>query len=163
VRAAERAVVHGRHATTPFILVAQPTRFDASRAPAGNHTLWAYAHVPAGSRRDYSEPLVSAIEHYAPGFRDTIRMIRTKSAVDMEAHNPNYVHGDIATGATTLRQLVRRPILSTNPWATPLEGTYICSAATPPGPGVHGLSGWHAARRALRDVFGTAPPYLGID
>ena len=150
----ERQIARGQDPREVFVLLAQPSRFDSSRAPAGKHVLWAYAHVPAGSTRDMTEPILAKIEEFAPGFRDQIRAVRHQSAVDMARANPNNVGGDIGAGATTLWQIVGRPRLSAAPWRTPLEGVYLCSASTSPGPGVHGMSGWHAARVALRDIYG---------
>ncbi|MEF2976564.1 phytoene desaturase family protein [Subtercola sp. YIM 133946] len=150
----EAMVASGRHATRPYVLVAQPTVVDPSRAPEGNHTLWAYTHVPARSDVDQSETIIAQIERFAPGFRDTIIATSGQTAVEEELGNPNYVGGDISAGAATFRQLLRRPTLSRYPWQTPIAGVYLCSSSTPPGPGVHGLGGWHAARRALAVEFG---------
>jgi len=154
IRRAENAVARGRHAGEPYVLVSQPSVIDPSRAPAGRHTLWAYTHVPRGSAVDQTEAIIGQIERYAPGFRDTILAHAGRTALDVEQHNPNYVGGDISAGEVSLTQLVRRPVLSPDPWRTPLDGLYLCSSATPPGPGVHGLGGWHAARSALRHEFG---------
>ncbi|MFF1879524.1 phytoene desaturase family protein [Leifsonia sp. NPDC058230] len=159
---AEREIARGRHAEEPFILISQPTRFDPGRAPTGSHTLYAYAHVPAGSNLDQFSTITDTIERYAPGFRDLILAHSSQTARDIARYNPNYVGGDISGGAATMRQLIQRPVLSLNPWATPIPGTYLCSSATPPGPGVHGLGGWNAARRALRDVFALDAPDLGL-
>ncbi|GAB3575643.1 NAD(P)/FAD-dependent oxidoreductase [Leifsonia lichenia] len=156
VRAAENAVSRGRHAESPFILASQPTGFDASRAPEGAHTLWTYAHVPSGSDVDQRETITRAIERLAPGFRDLIVACSSSTAVDASRYNPNYVGGDIYAGSPSIRQLLKRPVLSTDPWRTPLAGVYLCSSSTPPGPGVHGLCGWNAARSALRREFGIA-------
>ncbi|RJO79969.1 NAD(P)/FAD-dependent oxidoreductase [Nocardia panacis] len=152
--AAERAVAAGRHAQRPYVLAIQPGVVDDSRAPAGGHTLYAYTHVPNGSSRDVSADVIAQIERFAPGFRDLILAHHVYTAADLPAHNANYVGGDISAGAMTLRQLVFRPAPRWNPYATPLPGVYLCSAATPPGPGVHGMSGLHAARHVLRDRFG---------
>lgn len=151
---AERDVRRGRFPDEPFVLLSQPSAFDGSRAPAGKHVLWAYTHVPSGSRRDMTEPILRRIEQEAPGFRDLVRHVRHAGPVEMERHNANYVGGDISAGATTLGQIVARPRLSRDPWSTPVDGVYLCSASTSPGPGVHGMSGWYAARSALRAVFG---------
>ena len=160
----ELEVATGRHATSPYVLVAQPSVIDATRAPAGKHTLWAYTHVPAGSTIDPTEAVVRQIERFAPGFRDVIAASAASSAAQMEHGNPNYLGGDIAIGEPTLTQLVARPVLSRDPWRTPLPGVYLCSSATPPGPGVHGLAGAYAARSALRSSFGIRRlPFLGID
>ena len=137
------------------MLVAQPSRFDDTRAPAGRHTLWTYTHVPADSPADRREAVIRQIERFAPGFRDTVLATSSRSAVDLARHNPNYIGGDIASGAANFPQLLRRPVLSPDPWRTPIPGVYLCSASVTPGPGVHGLVGWHAALSALRHDFGT--------
>lgn len=163
IAAAEADVAAGRHSASPYVLVAQPSVGDQSRAPAGQHVLWAYTHVPRGSALDQTESIVRQIERFAPGFRDRILATAGKTAVDMERENPNYVGGDIAGGAASFAQLVARPVLSTDPWRTPAPGLYLCSASTPPGPGVHGLAGYYAARSALRHEFGVASgPSLAI-
>jgi phytoene dehydrogenase-like protein len=154
IAAAENDVVHGRMPERPYVLVSQPSLFDATRAPDGAHTLWAYTHVPAGSDVDREEAVVAQIERFAPGFRDTILAARSRTAVDLARHNPNYPGGDIAAGSPSVAQLLKRPVLRSDPWRTPLPGVYLCSASTSPGPGVHGLAGWWAARSALTHVFG---------
>lgn len=156
IAASERTVARGGMPDNPYVLVSQPSLFDDTRAPAGAHTLWAYTHVPAGSGVDRTEAVIAQIERFAPGFRDTIVAHASRTARQVAAHNPNTVGGDIAAGAPTLRQLLRRPVLSPDPWRTPLRGVYLSSASTSPGPGVHGLAGWHAARSALRREFGIA-------
>jgi phytoene dehydrogenase-like protein len=155
VAAAENDVNRGRLPERPYVLVAQQSLFDAGRAPEGRHTLWAYTHVPAGSTVDRREAVVRQIERFAPGFRDTVLAASSRDATDVERHNPNYVDGDIAAGAPTLMQLIRRPTLSPDPWRTPIPGVYLASASVSPGPGVHGLGGWLAALSALRNDFGT--------
>jgi phytoene dehydrogenase-like protein len=161
--AGEREVARGIHPASPYVLVSQPTLFDPTRAPAGAHTLWAYTHVPAGSTQDRAEAVIGQIERFAPGFRDTILAVSSRSALDVQEHNPNYPGGDIGAGAPDLWQLFRRPVLNGHPWRTPVRGLYLCSASTSPGPGVHGLAGWHAALSALRDEFGiTESPDLSI-
>jgi len=154
IAAAENDVVHGRMPERPYVLISQPSLFDRTRAPDGAHTLWAYTHVPAGSDADREEAVVAQIERFAPGFRDTILAARSRTAVDLARHNPNYPGGDIAAGSPDVAQLLKRPVLRRDPWRTPLPGVYLCSASTSPGPGVHGLGGWWAARSALRHVFG---------
>jgi phytoene dehydrogenase-like protein len=154
IAAAENDVVRGRMPERPYVLVSQPSLFDATRAPDGAHTLWAYTHVPAGSDVDREEAVVAQIERFAPGFRDTILAARSRTAVDLARHNPNYPGGDIAAGSPSVAQLLKRPVLRSDPWRTPLPGVYLCSASTSPGPGVHGLAGWWAARSALTHVFG---------
>lgn len=154
VAAAENEVARGRHPESPYVLVSQPTLFDPSRAPEGRHTLWAYTHVPAGSRQDRTEAVVRQLERFAPGFRDTILATSAQSAADVESHNPNYIGGDISAGEPSLGQLVRRPVLSGDPWRTPIPGMYLASASAAPGPGVHGMVGYRAALSALRHEFG---------
>jgi phytoene dehydrogenase-like protein len=146
---AEAEVWRGEHAERPFVLVAQPSLFDASRAPEGKHVLWAYFHVPHGSTLDVSARIEAQIERFAPGFRARIVAKRVHTAMGMEAYNPNYIGGDINGGVQNWRQLWTRPVPSLNPYATPLEGVFLCSSSTPPGGGVHGMCGYHAARAAL--------------
>ncbi|WP_460774406.1 phytoene desaturase family protein [Microbacterium sp. GXF7504] len=154
IAAAENMVERGVMPERPYVLVSQPTVFDPSRAPEGKHTLWAYTHVPAGSDVDRQEAVVRQIERFAPGFRDTIVAARSRTAVEVARHNANYPGGDISAGVPDLPQLLRRPVLRPDPWRTPIPGVYLCSASTAPGPGVHGLAGWWAARSALRHEFG---------
>lgn len=151
---AERAVAAGRIPERPYVLVVQPTVVDPSRAPHGRHVLWAYTHVPRGSRVDPTDLILDAIEHEAPGVRDLVLASAAGSAASLESVNPNDVGGDILGGAVTVRQLVKRPVVSPTPWRTPVRGLYLCSSSTPPGPSVQGMNGWYAARTALRDVFG---------
>ena len=153
VAAAEAAVARGQHPAAPFVLVAQPSLFDPGRAPPGRHTLWAYCHVPAGSTLDMTARIEAQIERFAPGFADVVIARHTMTAADFEAYNANYRGGDISGGATDWRQFVSRPVLSPHPWRTPVDGVYLCSASTPPGGGVHGMCGLHAARLALADHF----------
>lgn len=155
IAASENAVAAGRLSDAPYVLVSQPSLFDPSRAPEGRHTLWTYTHVPAGSRVDRSEAVIRQIERFAPGFRDTILATSSRTAVQVAQGNPNYPGGDIAAGIPDLRQLLRRPVLSRDPWRTPLPGVYLASASVTPGPGVHGLAGWYAALSALHHEFGT--------
>ena len=154
VAAAEAEVAAGKHPHHPYVLVVQPGVADPSRAPAGQHTLWTYCHVPTGSDVDMTGRIEAQIERFAPGFRDLILARSVRTAAGEEAHNPNYVGGDIAVGAQTLRQTVLRPVPRWNPYRTPVRGVYLCSSATPPVPGVHGRCGELAALTALRDVFG---------
>ena len=151
---AENQVHRGRLPESPYVLVSQPTLFDPSRAPAGQHTLWTYTHVPAGSTADRRDAVIGQIERFAPGFRDTILATSSRSAPEVEQHNPNYPGGDIAAGAPNLWQLFRRPVLSPDPWRTPIPGVYLASASAAPGPGVTGMPGWLAALSALRHEFG---------
>ena len=155
VAGAENEVNRGRMPMRPYVLVSQPSLFDTTRAPAGMHTLWTYTHVPAGSPVDRKEAVIRQIERFAPGFRDTIVAASSRSAREVERHNPNYPGGDIAAGAPTFAQILGRPVLSPDPWRTPMPGVYLASASTTPGPGVHGLPGWFAALSALRHDFGT--------
>jgi phytoene dehydrogenase-like protein len=151
VVAAEAEVMAGRHPQHPFVLVVQPTVVDPSRAPAGKHVGWAYCHVPNGSTVDMTGRIEAQIERFAPGFADLILARAVAGPAQVERHDANYVGGDIACGRTDLAQLVTRPVVSAHPWRTPLAGVYLCSSATPPGPGVHGMCGWHAAQAALAD------------
>ena len=161
IAAAEADVAAGRHSASPYVLVAQPSIADPTRAPAGQHVLWAYTHVPRDSSVDQTEAITAQIERFAPGFRDLILARSSMTARDMENYNPNYVGGDIASGGASFAQLLKRPVLSPEPWRTPAPGVYLCSSSTPPGPGVHGLPGYYAARSALRHEFGiTAAPSL---
>ncbi|MEB0201397.1 NAD(P)/FAD-dependent oxidoreductase [Cryobacterium sp. 10S3] len=154
VERAERLVSGGRSPRHPFVLLAQPSVLDARRAPAGKAVLWAYTHVPAGWNGDPALAIVRAIERYAPGFRDTILAAASHTPAELAAGNPNLIGGDILGGAVSLRQLVKRPVVSTHPWRTPVPGLYLCSASTPPGPAVHGMNGCFAAALALREHFG---------
>ncbi len=148
----EAEVNSGRHPERPYCLVTQPCLVDATRAPEGRHTLWAYCHVPNGSSLDMTDRIEAQIERFAPGFRDVILARSTFTAVATEEHNPSYVGGDINAGAATLRQMILRPTPRWNPYRTALPGIYLCSAATPPGGGVHGMCGLGAARAALHDL-----------
>lgn len=159
IAAAENAVRRGAVPLHPYVLVAQPSVLDPQRAPAGRHTLWAYMHVPADSDLDPTAVIMAELERYAPGFRDVVLASSARSAVELAQYNPNCIGGDIYGGVLSLWQLVKRPILSTAPWRTPLDGVYLCSAATPPGPSVHGMNGWFAARLALREHFGLEAPF----
>jgi phytoene dehydrogenase-like protein len=147
--ASERAMVRGMPPEHPFLLVAQQSLFDATRAPAGKHTAWAYCHVPSGSTVDMTERMETQIERFAPGFRDRILARHTLNAAQMEAYNANYVGGDINGGIQDLRQFFTRPSLSLVPYATPVRGLYLCSSSTPPGGGVHGMCGYYAAQTVL--------------
>ena len=153
IAAAERDIAHGKVPGRPFVLAAQQSLFDETRAPRGQHTLWAYAHMPFASKIDISDKIESQIERFAPDFRDCILARHKMSAPDLEKSNPNLAGGDINGGAANLWQLIARPILSPTPYRTPLRGIYLCSSSTPPGGGVHGMCGYHAARAALRDMF----------
>jgi len=149
----ETAIWNGRNTRKPFVLVAQQSLFDPTRAPAGKHTGWAYCHVPNGSNEDMTEAIEGQIERFAPGFRDRIVARRTMNAAQFEAYNANVVGGDIGGGANTLLQFVTRPFPSLDPYATPNRRIYIGSSSTPPGGGVHGMCGYHAAQSALKHSF----------
>ena len=153
IAAAERDAALGKMPECPFVLVAQQSLFDETRAPHGQHTLWAYAHVPFNCNVDISEKIEAQIERFAPGFRDCIVARHKIGATGLEKSNPNLIGGDISGGSTSLWQLVARPVFSPTPYRTALRGIYLCSASTPPGGGVHGMCGYHAARAALRDIF----------
>jgi len=145
----ESEVAAGGHAERPFTLVAQYHPWDPSRAPAGKTTAWAYCHVPSGSDLDMTARIEAQVERFAPGFRDLILARSTHSPAQMEAHDANYIGGDINAGISDIRQTLFRPTPSLDPYhAGP--GLYLCSSSTPPGGGVHGMSGYHAARSALR-------------
>jgi phytoene dehydrogenase-like protein len=148
IAAAERAAAAGRLPDPPFVLVAQPSLFDPTRAPPGQHTLWAYCHVPLGSTADMTERIETQIERFAPGFRARILARHVLSPAGLERHNANLVGGDINGGTQDLRQLFLRP--TARLYSTPVDGLYLCSASTPPGGGVHGMCGYFAARTALR-------------
>jgi phytoene dehydrogenase-like protein len=149
IAAGEAEVAAGRHPERPFVLAVQPCAADPSRAPVGRHVLWAYCHVPNGSTVDMTAAIENQIERYAPGFRDLILARVTHDPAALQRHDANLVGGDIGGGYSGLSQFIRRPRLSPHPWATPLPGVYLCSASTPPGGGVHGMGGYHAARLAL--------------
>jgi phytoene dehydrogenase-like protein len=148
----EHDVAEGRHPERPFVLLAQPSLFDDTRAPAGKHTGWAYCHVPHGSTEDMSDRIEQQIERFAPGFRDRILARHTMNTAQYEEHDANIVGGDIAGGANNLLQFVTRPFPSLDPYATPNPRLFIGSSSTPPGGGVHGMCGYWAARSALRHL-----------
>ncbi|UNX55291.1 NAD(P)/FAD-dependent oxidoreductase [Georgenia sp. TF02-10] len=153
--AAEQVVGRGQHAERPVVLLSDPAVTVPSREVAGRRPLWTYAHVPAGSPRDVTETVTAQIERFAPGFRDVVVASRCVPAARMAEHNPSYVGGDIAGGAVTFPRLVLGP-RAADPYDGGVPGVYLCSQSTVPGPGVHGMGGWHAARRALRHRFGVA-------
>lgn len=153
VALAERTVVEGRMAPHPFVLLVQPTRFDPSRAPEGKHIAWAYCHVPHGSPVDASGAIEAVIEEVAPGFRDTILARHAMDPLALERYDENYVGGDIGGGRVDVRQLLFRPVMRPDPYATPAPNVFLCSSSTPPGGGVHGMCGYHAAQSVLRNVF----------
>jgi phytoene dehydrogenase-like protein len=150
ITASEAAPAKGGIAERPFVLVAQPSLFDATRAPAGKHTLWGYCHVPNGSTVDMTERVEAQIERFAPGFRDVIIARSIRPPRELEAHNANLMGGDIGGGANTLAQLLFGPTVQRVPYATPVGGLYICSSSTPPRGGVHGLCGYHAALAVIQ-------------
>jgi phytoene dehydrogenase-like protein len=135
------------------VLLAQQSLFDETRAPKGKHTAWAYCHVPGGSTHNMTDAIEKQVERYAPGFRDVILAKHTMDTVQMEEYNPNYIGGDINGGVIDLGQLFTRPALRYSPYKTSEKGMYICSASTPPGGGVHGMCGYYAAKKALKDIF----------
>lgn len=153
IEASEKLTAEGKHVEKPFLLLAQQSLFDDSRAPAGNHTAWAYCHVPNNSDADLTMQIEKQVERFAPGFKERIIGRHTINAAQMEDYNPNYIGGDINGGVLDARQLFTRPALRLSPYRTSAKGIYVCSSSTPPGGGVHGMCGYHAARRALKDVF----------
>ena len=159
---AENEVGAGKHPERPYVLVAQPSRFDAGRAPGGHQVLWAYCHVPAGSTRDMGEAVTAQLERFAPGFRDLVVQVHVTTAAELANYNRNYVGGDFSAGLMDVRGLIQRPVVSPVPWRTPLPSVYLCSSSTPPGPGVTGMPGFYAAKYALKDMFGLKVPALGI-
>jgi len=153
IKNAEQETWNGVHPDRPYVLLAQQTIADPSRAPAGKHTAWAYCHVPNGSEKDMTRAIENQVERYAPGFRERIIGKHIMNSARLHEYNPNYVGGDINGGSIDLSQLFTRPALRFSPYRTSAKGLYICSASTPPGGGVHGMCGYHAARRALKDIF----------
>ena len=153
IAASEHAPWRGEHAERPFVLLAQHTLFDPSRAPEGKHTVWAYCHVPNGSRVDVTDRVEAQIERFAPGFGERVLARRVMGPAELEARNPNLVGGDLNAGAADLRGLLARPVARPVPYRTPVPGLYLCSASTPPGGGVHGMCGYLAARAALSDAL----------
>ena len=154
VAAAEAAIWRGEMPGQPFMLVGQQSLCDPTRAPSGRHTAWIYAHVPAAWPGDATAVLLDHIESYAPGFRDTVLASHVMTPRDFQAYNPNNLGGDIIGGVQDWRQMFTRPVARLNPYTTPAPELFLCSASTPPGAGVHGMAGWHAARTVLRKRFG---------
>ncbi len=154
IASAEAAVWNEKHHPKPFVLLSQPSLFDATRAPNKKHTAWAYCHVPRNSTRDMASIIEDQIERFAPGFKDVILAKHTMNTQDMQYYNPNYIGGDINGGVQDIWQHFSRPIMRWSPYTTPLKDIYICSSSTPPGGGVHGMCGYHAAKKALSDHFG---------
>ena len=153
IAANEQLTSNGGHPEKPFVLLAQQSLFDASRSPAGKHTAWAYCHTPNGSKKDMTAAIENQIERFAPGFRDIILAKHTMDTTQIEAYNPNYIGGDINGGIIDIRQLFTRPVLRRSPYTSSARGIYICSSSTPPGGGVHGMCGYHAAQKVLQQVF----------
>lgn len=153
IAASEKSTWNGEVSEKPFVLMAQQSLFDSSRAPEGKQTAWAYCHVPGGSTVDMTEAIEQQVERFAPGFRDRILARHVMNTAQVEEYNPNYIGGDINGGAFDLGQLFTRPALRWSPYRTSAKGLYICSSSTPPSGGVHGMCGYHAAKRALKDVF----------
>jgi phytoene dehydrogenase-like protein len=151
---AEAQVVHGECPDRPFLLLSQPTLFDPIRAPAGRHIVWVYSHVPNGSSVDMTERIERQIARFAPGFHERVLFRRTTTTAQLEGKNPNLIGGSITGGANDLWQVVARPILSANPYRIPIKGMFLCSSSTPPGGGVHGMCGFHAANAALKYLQG---------
>jgi phytoene dehydrogenase-like protein len=156
----EQQTWKGDHPDKPFVLLAQQSLFDKSRAPEGKHTAWAYCHVPNGSGKDMTAAIEQQVERFAPGFRERILARHTMNTRQLESYNPNYIGGDINGGIIDLAQLFTRPALRSSPYRTSAKGLYICSSSTPPGGGVHGMCGYNAARRALKDVFNISIPRI---
>ncbi|MCK4894431.1 MAG: NAD(P)/FAD-dependent oxidoreductase, partial [Calditrichia bacterium] len=150
---AEEQVSRGEHPERPFVLLAQQSLFDPKRAPVGKHSAWAYCHVPAGSTIDMTEHIENQVERFAPGFKDTIIARHTMNCLEYENYNANYIGGDINGGIQDWRQILARPVLRWNPYTTPNPSLFICSSSTPPGGGVHGMCGYHAAKTVLKNIF----------
>jgi phytoene dehydrogenase-like protein len=153
IAASEQAPWRGEHAEQPFVLLAQHSLFDPTRAPAGKHTVWAYCHVPNGSTVDMTSRIEAQIERFAPGFRERVLARSVLPPAELERRNPNLVGGEVNGGAADVRGLLARPVVSLRPYATPVPGLFLCSASTPPGGGVHGMCGYLAARSALREAL----------
>jgi phytoene dehydrogenase-like protein len=154
IAVSEAAAFRGEISERPYVLLAQQSLCDPTRAPAGRHTAWAYCHVPNGSTVDMTERIEAQVERFAPGFRERILARSALGPAAIERYNENYVGGDINGGAATLKQLFTRPVARISPYTTPLPGVFLCSSSTPPGGGVHGMCGYHAARAALRQASG---------
>jgi phytoene dehydrogenase-like protein len=153
IAASEQLTWEGGLPEKPFVLLAQQTVFDPSRAPESKHTAWAYCHVPNGSTADLTDIIEKQVERFAPGFRDRILARHVMNTAQLEDYNANYIGGDINGGVMDIRQIFTRPALRSSPYRTSEKGIYICSSSTPPGGGVHGMCGYHAAQKALKDCF----------
>ena len=151
--AGEQASANGKHTDKPYVLLAQQSLFDNTRAPEGKHTAWAYCHVPNGSSKDMTAIIENQVERFAPGFKERILARHTMDTAQIQEYNPNYIGGDINGGIIDITQLFTRPVLRLSPYKTSAKGLYICSSSTPPGGGVHGMCGYHAAQKALKDVW----------
>jgi phytoene dehydrogenase-like protein len=154
IAASEAAAADGFVHPRPFVLLAQHSLFDRTRAPAGKHTAWAYCHVPHGSDADMREAILGQIERFAPGFRERVLAVKTTTPAELEAYNPNDIGGDISGGRLDIRQLFTRPVARLDPYSTPDPRLFLCSSSTPPGGGIHGMCGWHAAHSALQRLDG---------
>jgi phytoene dehydrogenase-like protein len=148
----EQQTWNGHHPEKPYVLLAQQSIFDKSRAPEGKQTAWAYCHVPNGSTVDMTATIENQIERFAPGFKERILAKHTMNTAQVEEYNPNYIGGDINGGVIDIGQLFTRPALRWSPYKTSAKGIYLCSASTPPGGGVHGMCGYYAAKRVLKDL-----------
>lgn len=153
IRQAEDVIWQGKFSNNPYVLIAQQSLVDPGRAPKGKHTLWAYCHVPSGSRIDITETIIRQVEKSAPGFRDLILASNSMNAEEYEAYNPNYIGGDINAGVQDITQIFTRPALRRSPYRTSSKGVYICSSSTPPGGGVHGMCGYFAGMQVIKDLF----------
>lgn len=160
IAASEQEIWNGKHSEKPYVLLAQQSVFDSSRSPEGKHAVWGYCHVPNGSKQDMTNIIERQVERFAPGFRDKILARHTMNTAQIEEYNPNYIGGDINGGVIDIGQLFTRPVLRWSPYKTSAKGLYICSSSTPPGGGVHGMCGYWAAKRALKDVFNILLPSL---
>jgi phytoene dehydrogenase-like protein len=149
----EKMIAEKKHPEKPFVLFVQPSLFDDTRAPAQKHTAWAYCHVPNGSLENMTDKIEQQVERFAPGFKERILAKHVMNANELEMYNANYIGGDINGGVQDISQIFTRPALRFSPYKTSAKGIYICSSSTPPGGGVHGMCGYHAARRALKDIF----------
>lgn len=153
----ESVIADGGHPDRPYVLIAQQSEFDDTRTPDNRHTLWAYCHVPNGSVRDMSEAINNQIERFAPGFKDIIQEQKSMNTEQFHDYNANYFGGDINGGRQDIWQLFSRPVYLLNPYSMPVKGLYFCSSSTPPGGGVHGMCGYHAANLVLRKEFNRSP------
>ena len=149
----EKMNASNKHAEKPFVLFVQPSLFDDTRAPLNKHTAWAYCHVPNGSTENMTDKIERQVERFAPGFKERILARHTMNTNELESYNANYIGGDINGGVIDIGQLFTRPALRFSPYRTSAKGLYICSSSTPPGGGVHGMCGFHAAQRVLKDIF----------